>query len=598
MTARSGVVARDALIAELATRLTKSDRRSVVLRGPAGIGKTHLADEILAELATRHPSSRPATRRVSGGEAQRHLEFGALLHLLHLDEAPATTEFALVQRLRRGLVEHGRPTILFVDDVGLLDVKSAAVIESIVRAGDLVAVATERTTSSGERDYGHHMSSVLDDLFEAVMVPPLEPAHSAEIVTSLVGSGEVGSVRRLVAMSGGNPLALRELVASADASGAIRRRDGLWHLHEFVPAGATLTQLVDSHLARLAPAEWDLLRTMVIAGSVPRAVLARIDVTALEQIERAGLVGGEPIEVLHPLYATVIREGLQGEESRRLCAKLASAVGPDDGVDPARLARWLLESGAEIDDATARRGAAAALGRWENRLARDLLACIAEPTSADLVQSLWAHANDGDIEGAVSLAADAVSAATSDAERVDAGLARAELFILQLGRGEVAYELLDRLRDSLTQPDQRARVEAATAMYMRMTGRGNLAEAYTRAAVAEESESDAARLSILLADSFGKVFTGQFDAAAPVIVAAYEYADRCGEPHNVVRISVVDAIRQLLSGRIDLATELIDSALAAADVSSVRPAHAAWLGLAAHSAAMGGNLGLARRRSG
>ncbi len=67
---------------------------------------------------------------------------------------------------------------------------------------------------------------------------------------------------------------------------------------------------------------------------------------------------------------------------------------------------------------------------------------------------------------------------------------------------------LGALRDTLTQHDQIARVDGATALFMRMTGKGSLASVSTAAATATEVTSDAARLSVLIADAFGKVFTG------------------------------------------------------------------------------------------
>lgn len=586
---------RRGLVARVAELLTASPARSVVFRGPAGIGKTYVAQAVLNRLATIAP--RPAIRRVTGGEAQRHLDFGALMHFLDLDAPPVSAEFELVQRLRRGLVEQATPTVVCIDDVGMLDRKSAAVIESVLRSGDVTVLVTERTTSRGERDGDHHLTGVLAELAEPIIVEPLAGVALEGLVVEMAGLGEVGSVRRVAAMSDGNPLAVRELIASARANHSIVERDGLWHLGDFVPSGRSLEGLVESHLRRLSPYEWDLLRTIAIAGAVPRSVLARIDVEALERLERSGLVGADPCELLHPLYAEVIRGQLVGEETRRLCAKLASGVGPDDGVDPARLGSWMLDSHVEIDDSVARRGAAVAVGRWENRLARDLIEAIDSPTVADLVQLVWAHANGADLAGALDIAERAVSAATSETERVDAGLARAELWCLQLGRSDEGYIALGELRAGLTQPEQMARVDGATALYLRMTGKGPLAAEPTATAVGADITSDSARLPGLIADAFGHVFNGAFDAAGPVISQGYEVAERLQQPHNVVRIAIVDALRHLLAGQLNLAGDLIDRSLRSADISSVRPAHAAWLGLASQLAALRGDLERARLRS-
>ena len=585
---------RAALVDTLVGSLTATPPRSVVLRGPAGIGKTYVADRVVERLSAT--STRVAVRRVFAGEAQQFLDFGALLHLLPLDAPPVGAEFDLVQRLRRGLVEQATPTVVVVDDVGMLDRKSAAVLESLIRAGDVAVLATERTAPDGEREDDHHLTAALRDHAESVVAAPLGVDRLSALLVEWAGAGEVGSLRRLAAMSEGNPLALKELLASAKASSAISERNGLWHLDDFVPGGRSLEHLVASHLRRLSDPEWDLLRTIAIAGSIPRSVLSRLDLEAVERLERAGLVAGDPCVIEHPLYAEVIRGQLIGQETRRLYSKLASAVGPDDGVDPARLAEWMLDSESGIDDRTARLGAAIALGRWENRLAQRLIDAIAEPTAADLVQLVWAHANDGELDAAQEAADRAVAAAETETERVDAGLARAELWCLQMGRSDEGYERLAALRSGLTQPDQLARVDGATALYMRMTGKGPLAST-TLAATATDVTSDAARLSVVLADAFGQVFTGAFQAAGESIVEGYELAERLSSPHNTVRLDVTEALRLLLNGDLDRAREVVDRRLRLADISMVRPAHAAWLGLAAQLASFEGNYERAVLRS-
>jgi len=578
---------RDALVEHLAGLLTDAPPRSVVLRGPAGIGKSHVAERVLDALASR-PSA-VAVRRVFAGEAQQFLDFGALLHLLPLDAPPVTAEFELVQRLRRGLVEHATHTVVSIDDVGMLDRKSAAIVDGLVRSGDITVLVTERSAPDGDRDEDHHLTGALRDHAESVIVGPLEIEALTALLVEWAGSGEVGSLRRLAVMSEGNPLALRELLASARASSSISERAGLWYLDDFVPGGRSLEQLVASHLRRLSQPEWDLLRTIAIAGSVPRGVLSRLDIEALERLERAQLVAGDPCFIEHPLYAEVICGQLVGQETRRLSSKLASAVGPDDGVDAARLAEWMLDSESGIDDRTARLGAAVALGRWENGLARRLIAAIDSPTAADLVQLTWAHANDGELDAAQEVADRAIDAAETETERVDAGLARAELWCLQLGRSDEGYVQLGALRDALMQPDQIARVDGATALYMRMTGKGSLASASTAAATATDVTSDAARLSILLAEAYGKVFAGAFGAVGDAIVEGYEIAERLSVPHETVRLGIVDALRHLLSGDLARSREVVDRWLRLADVSMVRPAHAVWLGLGAQLASFDGD---------
>lgn len=116
-------------------------------------------------------------------------------------------------------------------------------------------------------------------------------------------------------------------------------------------------------------------------------------------------------------------------------------------------------------------------------------------------------------------------------------------------------------------------------------------------AVGSGLTSDGAHLSWLIADACGHVFNGAFNDAGPVISRRYELAERLQQPHNVVRIAIVDALRPLLACQLDHAGELVDRSLRIADVSLVRPAHAAWLGLAAQLTALRGDLEQAQLQS-
>jgi DNA-binding NarL/FixJ family response regulator len=578
---------RDALVEWIVAEVTGDPARSFVLRGPAGLGKSYVAAQVVDRLD--RTDSGVAVRRVYAGEAQQALDFGALLHLLPADGPPVTAEFELIQRLRRGLVAQATPTVLVVDGVSLLDQKSAAIIEGLIRGGDVTVVATERTPPDGVRDDGHHLTSALRQHADGIVLGPLGIDRLMDLLVEWQGPGEVGSLRRLASLSAGNPLALRELLSSARASSSIAERAGLWHLTDFVPGGRSLEQLVESHLQRLSQAEWDLLRTVALAGSVSRVVIERIDDDALERLERRSLVAGDPCAIDHPLYSEVIRAQIVGHETRRLYTRLAAAVRPGDGVDEARVAEWLLLSDNDIDDDTARRGARVAVGRWENALARRLIDAISDPTSADLVQLVWAHANDGALDAAQRTAERAVAAAVTECERVDAGVTLAELWCLQLGRSEEGYAHLEELRSSVTDRDQLARIDSAAALYMRMTGKGTLAVASAAAANSASVTTDAGRLPVVLADAFDKVFGGAFHAAEDPIRTGYELSEQLGLPHLGVRVSITDAVRLFLLGDLAGAQRIVDHWIQFSGVSGAGPAHAVWLGMASQIAAFRGD---------
>ncbi|MFN3257185.1 MAG: LuxR C-terminal-related transcriptional regulator [Ilumatobacter sp.] len=585
---------RHDVVARLTGHLTETgaERRSIVMRGPAGIGKSYLARAVASSLAT----AGVPVRRAAGGAAQRHLAFGALVHLLDVDDTPISIEFELIQRLRSALIAQAATAVLVVDDVALLDDQSAGLIESVMLQGDVVVLATERTLLGGEV-HEHNLSSALRAHAEVVEVPPLTDDEVMSMVVGWLGPGELSSIRRLGARSQGNPMVLRELVSAAQAAGAVVERDGLWHLEDFRASGHSIDRLVREHLDRLSESEWELLRCLAVAETLPRRVAARIDVESLEHLERVGLLRSDPTVIGQRLYGEVILDSLSPEQIRRVCSKLVSAIGPDDAVDAARLGSWLLRAEHELDPGLARRGAALALARWENDLARRLILSIAEPETCDLVQLIWAHANVGNLDEAVAASQHARSVASTDAEIVAAGLATAELWALQLHRRNEAYAMLADLRGRVDDPALLAKIDAATSLYSRMTGNRHLAAASAQSASSARVDDDAAVTAVLLGTAFDKVFGGRFDEAEDPIRRGLVLAEQRSERHIIVRFEIAEALRCLLSGRTERSRALVSDALALADLAGVRPAHVVWLGLASQLAQLDGDFEVAQRRA-
>lgn len=582
---------RDALVDRVVGHLVATgDRRSVVLRGPAGIGKSHTARAVVDHLSQRGDGC--SVVRLAGGVGVRSIAFGALMPLLPADAEPVSVEFELVQRLRAAMVTQGVSCrVVVIDDVGFLDEKSAGLVEVLVRQGDIVVLATERTPLAGAPE-DHALTAALRDHGEVISVEPMHDDELAELIQEWVGPGEVGSVRRLVEISRGNPLVARELVNAADADGSINRTGELWYLDDFHPSGHTIEWLVGEHLARLGGDDWELLRCLAVAGSLPDSVVDRVDATAKERLQRSGLIVGSPVGLGHPLYGEVTRAAMTSDEIRSVCRKLLGSVTPDDDVDVARLGSWLLTAGDMIDVEIARAGARRALARWENQLACDLLDTIPEPTAPDLVQLQWAHANCGRLDRALEHADRAVGRAADDHERVEATIARSELLSLQLGRADDGASDLEQLRASLSEPALVARVDSAIRLYSHMTGRGG-DQADGRSDGVDEPR---VRVAVLLGEAFAAAFAGRFETAKPSIEEGRSLAEVLGERHNTVRFDIADALCSLFLGDLPAARALVDERLREADVSGVRPAHAAWLGLASQLSQVEGRYDVAERR--
>ena len=589
------LVTRTVLIDGLIARLRGPEPRSVVLHGPAGIGKSHTAAIVTAAIAERAG----AVVHVAAGHAQQQLPFGAVLHLLDGDATPSGSTLELTQRVRSRLRRQrgGAPTVVWVDDIDALDGPSAALIENALLHGDIVVLATQRTTASGERRE-HHLSATLDAVADPVTVEPLPTARLVALLTEWFGPGEHGSTTRLAHLSGGNPMLLRELARAAQAQHAWSERDGLWHLDHFDLGGASLERLVGAHLDRLDADSWELVRTLAVAGSLARPLLERIDPAALARLERDGLVRGDPSWFAHPLYGEVL-QGTTGRDDRhRLLSKLVTVIGPADQVSDARLGSWLLEIGDSIEPVMARRGAQEAINRWQNDLARRLLESIDEPTANDLTELQWSLANDGQTEAALRVADRAVAAATNDDGRAASGLARAELLLFQLGRRDEGLAQLVELRDGLTEPVQVRRVNGALALYAHVCGDRQLATEARRAAIADLDVTempDPIRVNALMASGIVPAFRGRVADARPTLLEGARLAAAVQSQPRVVRFRLALAMGEMRVGRLGSAMDIVGQELEAAAVTGGGPAHGAWLALAGFDALQRGDVVEAER---
>src|SRR4051812_44077174 len=125
---------------------TLADARAhgFVIHGPAGVGKTRLADQCLALAADR---AGRFVARATATEGSRPVPLGALAHLLPDGAAEERDNLvAVVSRVRAVLREQAvsGPLVLFVDDLHLLDGTSATLVGQLVDADLLFLVGTVR----------------------------------------------------------------------------------------------------------------------------------------------------------------------------------------------------------------------------------------------------------------------------------------------------------------------------------------------------------------------------------------------------------------------------------------------------------------------
>jgi DNA-binding CsgD family transcriptional regulator len=442
----------------------------VVISGPAGVGKTRLARELLA-AGVRGGG---ASEWVQGTRAAASIPLGAFAGLVPLQAGTGDRLYlfqlcadALRQRSAAGRVLVG------IDDAHLLDPASAALVLHLAASGTAFVVVTVR---AGEPCHDPIVALWKDAGALRLELQQLSEDDVAGLLAAALG-GEVdpGVPRWAFDASEGNALYLRELVTGALAAGALEHAGGGWRLRFRPRPGPALVDLISARLAGLTEEELDTVRLLALGEPLAVSALARIAGTAaLSRLEDRGLAivtplrdpaAGGQARLGHPLYGEVVREMTASLRAARLRRRLAEAVqasGMEQPGDALKVVAWLDEAGAAAGPplllAAARAANAASDPDLAERLARragpaggvDAVLVIAR---AHMLRRRFAEAEDllAGLEGQLAspdLAADYLTE-------------RARLVLhLGLGRTGDAFALLARARDWFTEAGWPARVEA------------------------------------------------------------------------------------------------------------------------------------------
>ncbi len=337
----------DGLLAEV--RAGRS--RVLVVRGEAGIGKTAL----LGYAVQTGPDFRVA--RAEGVESEMELPFAALHQLCgpmldRLDRLPVPQRDALgvafglcpggaPDRFLVGLavltllseVAAGRPLLCLVDDAQWLDQASAQALAFTARRLDAESVAL----LFGTRDRaGEGGLAGLPGLAVAGLSGPDARALLASVIPGRLDE----RVRdRIIAESGGNPLALLELPRGMTATDLA---DGFG-----LPGAGPLSARIEGIFERrLTPLPASSRRLLLLAAAEPTgdpALLWRAagnlgisaDAAAPAEADRLLTVGAR-VTFRHPLVRSTIYRSASTQDRRQVHRALAKATDPQ--VDPDRRA--------------------------------------------------------------------------------------------------------------------------------------------------------------------------------------------------------------------------------------------------------------------
>ncbi len=576
------LVGRDSELKYVAERI--SEARSVVVAGPAGVGKTRLVREALTAAGR---NGRP-TRWVAGTSAAAAIPLGAFAHLLPAVET-ASEPFALLQRAGAAIAgSDGERMIVGIDDAHLLDELSVTLVHQLALTGAACLVLTVRT---GEPAPDPVVTLWKDGLADRLELGLLPRAEVDQLVTGVLG-GVVDSrtSERLWSASGGNALFLRELVEGGHQSGSLRMQEGVWRWEGRMEPTPRLHEIVQAQLGGLGPEEraaLELLATGEPLGLGRLANLTNAEVVAA--LERRGLVIVENSGwrahawLTHPIYGAVVRDQLPEADACQLRRRLAQAYLPWQRHDDLLRAGTLL---LDSDEPGANAGLLAdAAVRANVALDHDLAARMAR-AAIDGGDGVGAHLAlqeatrwQGRAAEAEQLAKAAAALVTSAHDRYRLAIVRALNLFFGLGRVEEAETILRQVADA-AEPEAGRSVRAVAEVLAFFAGRPQqVAELGVRDVSAGASAGE--RIWVSCAAALGLAARGRTADALATVARGRAALERCpvqpdsAEPETALaRLALAHAELSalLLAGRIR------DGGTRAAELHTWCLAQPAWAG--------------------
>jgi DNA-binding CsgD family transcriptional regulator len=323
----------------------------VVIVGPAGVGKTRLAQEAVAGLGRR------PVHLLVGTPAAQAIPLAPLLDVL--PDVGASPEEG-IGRARTRLGGRRPRLVLLVDDAQWLDTATQTLLHSLVRTREVRVVATVRSDVEVPPTIQHLWK---DGHLSRLDLGPLGPVESALLMEAVVGAPvEASVVADVYSRSQGLPLALRELLTEALSGGSLAVRDGLAQAVGPLPRSRRLHEVIVGNLRRLESGHRSVLDVVAVAEPVPLRLLSEVvhrdDMRAAERHgvirsfdSRLAGVDRHVVMVGHPLYGQAALAELTPLDRRLVLERLIDAAQgmiETDKVLALRVASWCIEVGRPV----------------------------------------------------------------------------------------------------------------------------------------------------------------------------------------------------------------------------------------------------------
>jgi DNA-binding CsgD family transcriptional regulator len=496
--------------------------KGLFIFGPRGVGKTRLADNVLARVAGR----RWKVTRVTATTAAARVPLGAVAHMIPAgtDMSDPVNGFAVVAESLSGRT-YRRRRVVVVDDLHLLDAASTVLLRQLLDAGVVRLIGTVQSAAALSDAVG---TLTRGEGMRRIDLTAFDVQQCEQVLHAALGAPtSQRTLHKLHSSSGGNALYLRELVEGSLADGALRYTGEVWELLKgALPATPRLSELIGARLAAAPAAARQVLDLLAVCERLPLTdAQSVVSAEALADLESAGLIQGLTdrsrisVVLAHPLYGEVLRAELPGPRRRELLLAQAARIEAHGGrrrEDALCLATWYLAATGTADPALLVRAAAVARHAHDYRLACSLLEAVPEQhrTHAIDLGHGFAAMQAGDWKQADALLARAQARARQETESVAATVVRTWNLFCVAGRADDALRVNEAAYGEVHGDEERQALVFNEAALLTVSGRP--AEGLT---VLDSLESDVARTPT----------RGVWSVAAMARTAGLAYAGRASE---------------------------------------------------------------------